>query len=170
MFALARLPLPLLLAILTLGELGLNRIGVRLLLNSRFKQTELFGAVDLAGLFLFHLTGVLALALVTWAAVVVLRDRNLLRLPERVVLAGLFALFLPQAAFGMVTGLPIAMVPQLNIAFCGLVVVWVVGVMRRPALASSQARYGHPGPADPAPRLLAHDPADARPGARERAG
>jgi len=133
MSVLARIPLVLLVAISATLELVLNRIGVHLLGHPTSRGDVLFRAVDLGGLFTLYLTGLLALFAFSWAVVVVIRDRRLLRTPDRVVFTMLAALFLPLAAMGTVLTLPSRVHPHLNTTFGLMLLVVVVGFLRQKA-------------------------------------
>lgn len=128
-----RLSLTALLVAVALAELLLNRIGVRLLAAVPGVQDSPLVVVDRLALFLFYFTGVLALGVFTWAAVVTIRGPMVLHLPERMAFAVVSALFLPLAAMGTVGGVPAAMAPHLNTSFALLVLVVLVGFLRRPA-------------------------------------
>lgn len=131
--ALSRLPITLILALSAFFELMLNRIGTHLLSAELRKTDPIARLIDQAGLFFFYETGFLALVLFTWAAIVMIRDRHLLRIPERMLFTFLSALFVPLATMGMIVKLPKAVAPHLNTAFVLLLVVLLVGFLRRPA-------------------------------------
>jgi hypothetical protein len=129
----SRLPITLILALSAFCELMLNRIGTHLLGAEVRKTDPIARLVDQAGLFFFYETGFLALILFTWAAIVMIRDRNLLRIPERMAFTFLAALFVPLATMGMIVKLPKAVAPHLNTAFVLLLAVMVIGFLRRSA-------------------------------------
>ena len=130
---LGRIPLVLLVAIAATLELLLNRIGVRLVSGPGVPKEPLYRAVDLAGLFSFYLTGLLALATFTWAVVVQIRDRKLLRSPDRIVFTVVSALFLPMATMGLLFALPKRVSPHLNTAFGLLLLAMILGFLRQRA-------------------------------------
>jgi hypothetical protein len=136
----SRLPLFLILAASASLELLLNRIGVHLLGAERERALfpTLFKIVDHAGLFSFYLTGILALFVFAWAATVVIRDRQILGVVDRMGFAMLSALFLPIAAMGTVVTLPSQVAPHLNTAFVLLLLVIVVGFVRQPTSLRSK--------------------------------
>ena len=127
-----RLPLTLILAFSAVCELMLNRVALRLVAQGGV-EPALIRAVDLGGLFFFNLTGLLALGVFTWSALVLIRDRDLFRLGPRALLAGLAALFLPMAAAGLFIGLPQAYSVHLNTSFILLSVGLTVGLLTRAA-------------------------------------
>jgi hypothetical protein len=114
-------------------ELLLHRIGTHLLVTASTRDELPQRIVERGGLFFFYFTGFLALGLFTWGTVVIIRDRNLLRLPDRMSFTFLAALFLPLAAAGLLFGLPKAVAPHLNTTFGFLLLVLVVGFVRKPA-------------------------------------
>jgi hypothetical protein len=140
MSALSRLPLVLMLAFCAFAELLLYRLGVRLASPLDHTGDSLLAIVGGGGRFFYHLTGVLALAVFTWATVVLIRDRQLLRVPERMAYTVLSAMFLPLAATSLLVGLPSTMAPHLNTAFGLLLLALVVGFFRQPA--SLRAKLG----------------------------
>lgn len=129
----ARLPMVLLLAIAATLELALNRIGVHLLKTQGGRPGAVFRIIDTAGLYSFYLTGVLALFVFTWAVVVLIRDRALLRPADRIVFTVLSALFMPLAATGLLFDLPRQVAPHLNTGFGLMVLALLVAFLRRPA-------------------------------------
>jgi hypothetical protein len=129
----ARIPLVLLVAVSATLELALNRIGVHLMSDPEVRRGTLFQVVDQGGLFTFYLTGLLALAAFTWATVVLIRDRNLLKVPDRIAFTFLAALFLPLCSMGLLFSLPEKVAPHLNTAFGLLLVAVVVSFLRQPA-------------------------------------
>lgn len=132
MNALSRIPLVAILAVTATLELLLNRIGVHLV-GSSTKDRTLIAVVDIGGLFTLYLTGILALIIFTWAVVVMIRDRELFRTPDRIALTILAATFLPMAAMGQLVELPVPVVPLLNISFGLLLLGLIWSFMRRPA-------------------------------------
>jgi hypothetical protein len=129
----SRLPLTPLLVLSAIVELGLNRIGTHLIGHAAAKDDPLHHIVDVGGLFAFYLTGLLALAVFTWGAVTLIRDRNLLRIPDRMTFTFLAALFLPLALMGLFLTLPKSVAPHLNTSFGLLLLTMTVGFLRRPA-------------------------------------
>lgn len=136
----SRIPLVLILTLSATLELLLNRIGVHLVSRPSFKGSFGASVFDLGGLFFLYLTGTLALGVFTWAVVILIRDRSLLRVTDRIAFTVLSALFLPLAVMRLFFELPEPVVPFLNIGFGVLLVVLVWGFMRRPALL--RARLG----------------------------
>ncbi len=127
----SRFPLVLLLAISALVELLLNRVATRL---AGPPQSELSALLFGSGApFTQHFTGLLGFGVFSWGATIFLRDRNLLRLPDRMVFTFLAALFLPLAGMGLVVPLPKSVAPHLATAFGLLVLGLTVGFLRRPA-------------------------------------
>ena len=133
MALLSNIPLIFLVALCATLELLLNRIGVHLLTGAAGREGALFRLVDLGGLFTFYLTGLLSLCAFSWAAVVQIRDRRLLRPPDRIVFTVVVALFLPMAAMGLLFTLPDKVAPHLNTTFGLVLVAIVVGFARQPA-------------------------------------
>ncbi|MCC6751375.1 MAG: hypothetical protein IT371_27220 [Deltaproteobacteria bacterium] len=127
----SRFPLVGLLIVSAALELGLNRVGVHLV-SAEDSSSLLYRFVDRGGLFVFYLTGLLALAVFSWAVVVQLRDRHLLDLPGRMAVTVTAALFLPLAAVGLFVRLPNLLAPHLNSSFLLLILALVLAVMRRP--------------------------------------
>jgi hypothetical protein len=132
MSLLSKLPLVILVAISATLELVLNRVGVHLM-SARERSGALFKVVDLGGLYTFYLTGLLALAAFSWATLVQIRDRRLLRAPDRIAFTVLSALFLPMAAMGLFFNLPQKVAPHLNTAFGLVLAAMVVGFLRQRA-------------------------------------
>jgi hypothetical protein len=128
----ARLPLTPLLVLSAIVELGFNRIGTHLL-GPGAPKDALHRIVDVGGLFAFYLTGLLALAVFTWGAVTLIRDRNLLKIPDRMTFTFLAALFLPLAMMGLFFTLPKSVAPHLNTSFGLLLLAMTIGFLRRAA-------------------------------------
>jgi len=129
----SRIPLVLILTLSATLELLLNRIGVHLVSRPSLKSSLDAAVIDLGGLFFLYLTGTLALCVFTWAVVILIRDRSLLRVTDRIAFTVLAALFLPLATMKLFFELPEPVVPYLNIGFGVLLVALVWGFMRRPA-------------------------------------
>jgi hypothetical protein len=137
--ALSRLPLTLVLAVFAFLELVLHRIGLHLSTppappaGVTIPPDPVRSLLEHLGPFSLHLTGLLALCTFTWGAVIFIRDRHLLRLPDRMVITFLAGLFLPLAAMGLVVPLPTAVAPHLSTAFGLLLLALVIAFLRRPA-------------------------------------
>ncbi|MCA9666958.1 MAG: hypothetical protein KC503_15270 [Myxococcales bacterium] len=130
----ARISLVSILTIATTFELVLNRVIVRLVPRPKAAaatKAGIYDAIDSFGLFFFYFVGLLALGLVAWGVVVLIRDRKLLDIASRTVLAIAGALFLPLAALGQVIQLPAAVAPHLNTAFGVFIASLVVITLRR---------------------------------------
>jgi hypothetical protein len=138
---LSRLPLTVILALTAIVELGLNRVGTHLV-GPASKEDVLGRIVDQGGLFSFYLTGLLGLCVFTWGAVVLIRDRNLLRLPDRIAVTLLSALFLPLAGMGLVLNLPRSVAPYLNVSYGLLLLALTIGLLRRPGGSNLRAKLG----------------------------
>jgi hypothetical protein len=136
----SRIPLVLILTLSATMELLLNRIGVHLVSRPSLNGSLGASVFDLGGLFFLYLTGTLALCVFTWAVVILIRDRRLLRVTDRIAFTAMSALFLPLATMKLFFELPEPMLPYLNIGFGALLVVLVWGFMRRPA--ALRARLG----------------------------
>jgi len=129
----SRIPLVLLLTISATAELLINRIGVHLVNRPVLRGSLSLTLIDLGGLFLLYLTGMLALCVFTWAVVILIRDHNLLRVTDRIIFTVVAALFLPLAAMGQIFELPGPVGPYLNVTFGALLLALVWGFLRRPA-------------------------------------
>ena len=131
--ALARLPITPVLLLFAILELGVRRVASHLIGgHTHLDRGLLHDVVQTAGLFTFYLTGVLALGIFSWAAVVFIRDRGLFRIPDRMLFTFFAALFLPLATVGLFLDLPPAMAPHLNTSFGLLIIALTFGLLRSP--------------------------------------
>ena len=128
-----KLPLTLLLVCCLTTELLLRRLATPLILSSYGRGSNLFKVVSISGHYFFYLSGLLALVIFTWATVVLIRDRNLLAIPQRMLFTLLAALFIPLAVVGLTVDVPRFVVPHLSIIFGMFLLALVVGIFSRPA-------------------------------------
>ena len=128
-----RLPLTLLLVICALADLVLRRIATPLLYASSARHTTLYKVVSVSGQYFFYLSGLLALAIFIWASVVLIRDRQLLKIPQRMLFTLLAALFVPLAMMGITVDVPSFVTPHLSIVFGLFLLSLVVSIISQPA-------------------------------------
>ncbi len=130
---LARLPITPILLVVAILELGVRRIASHLIGgHTPLERGLLHHVVEIGGLFTFYLTGILALGIFSWAAIILIRDRSLFHIPDRMLFTFFAALFLPLATVGLFLNLPPAMAPHLNTSFGLLVIALTFGLLRSP--------------------------------------
>lgn len=137
-----RLPLIVILAISAVLELSINRIGMHLI--GSYYPPEGGGTVphvlETSGIFLSHFTACLALSMAVWSTVVFIRDKHLMRPPERILLTIFSAAFFPVAFLGIINALPPITEPCLNLAFGWLILILLISFIRSPA--PLRAKFG----------------------------
>ncbi len=128
---LARLPITPILLVVAILELGVRRIASHLIGgHTLLERGLLHRVVEIGGLFTFTLTGILSLGIFSWAAIILIRDRSLFHIPDRMLFTFFAALFLPLATVGLFVDLPPAMAPHLNTSFGLLVIALTFGLLR----------------------------------------
>lgn len=128
-----RLPLTLLLVICALAHLIIRRLALPVMHATPARYGTAYKVVGVAGQYFFYLSGLLALAIFVWAAVVVIRDRGLLRIPQRMLFTLLAALFIPLAAMGITVDVPSFVAPHLSVVYGLFLLSFVVSVISQPA-------------------------------------
>ena len=128
-----RLPLTLLLVFCAVAELVLRRVAAPLLYASSARHTTLFKVVNVAGQYFFYLAGLLGLAIFIWASVVVIRDRELLGIPQRMLFTLLAALFVPLAIMGIIVDVPTFVAPHLSVVHGLFLLSFVVIIISQDA-------------------------------------
>ncbi len=128
-----RLPLTLLLLICAVADLALRRIATPLVLASPARHGTAYKVVSVSGHYFFYLSGLLALAIFTWSAVVVIRDRNLLKIPQRMLFTLLAALFVPLAMMGITVDVPSFVAPHMSVVYGLFLLSFVVTLISQPA-------------------------------------
>ena len=129
----SRISLLLILAFFAFIELLTNRIGIHIASAPARAGSTLFKIVDTFGLFSFYVTGLLALAVLAWAVVILTADAKIFRLGSRIAITFAAAAFLPLAGVGLFIRIPAPLSPWLNVSFAILTLTLVIGFLLRPA-------------------------------------
>ncbi len=128
-----RLPLTLLLVICALAHLIIRRLAVPVMHATPARYGTAYKVVGISGQYFFYLAGLLALAIFVWASMVVIRDRGLLKIPQRMLFTLLAALFIPLAAMGVTVDVPSVVAPHISVVYGLFLLSFVVSIISQPA-------------------------------------